>query len=344
MAGDPDSETRQALARKICRLLPEISASDTEQLSHTAAQTLAKLAADADVIVRRTLADELCRLDGVPKDTILTLARDIDALVAVPIFEFSPVLDDADLIALANGDINPLCLAAIARREQVSERLSDCLFAAGDITAVAALLRNQTAHIRETTLDRIIERARQVESWHQPLVARPDLSEALALKLAGFVSDALIDQLAKRNDLGAKVAEQLKERVRKRNTQTIQDPPAPQVEQPKNRAVGVAELGKAVDQRHEAAIMSQLAARANVGVMVVRRIFATRIPKAIVALAWKADLPASMADRLQEFPGRILEARRLLPAEDGSFPMTTEEIGWHLSALGVSVTDKGASD
>ncbi|MHA1524699.1 MAG: DUF2336 domain-containing protein [Alphaproteobacteria bacterium] len=334
LIGDPNPEIRQALVRKISRLLPEISPSETSKLGQNAIKILAALARDSDVIVRRALSAQICRLEGLPKDAIVALAKDVDALVAVPIFEFSPVLDDTDIIALANGDINPLCLAAIARREHVSEPLSDCLLHSGDTTAVAALLRNQTAHIRETTLDSIVEEARHIDSWRQPLVERAELSEALALKLASFVSDALVGQLAKRNDLSAALTRQLQEQVAKSAAKTITEPLAPAKAMVKRTAF-VVELESAIDQRHEAAIMSLLATRADIGVMAVRRIFATRIPKAIIALAWRAELPASLADRLQEFPGRILEARRLLPTENGEFPMTDEEIGWHLNALGV---------
>lgn len=344
LVNDQDAEIRLALVQKIARLLPEICPGEIDKFGQSAARILAKLALDCDVLVRRAIAEQISHLESVPKETVLALAGDVDALVAVPVIEFSPLLDDQDLIALANGDINPLCLSAMARRDQVSEAVSDCLVGIGDITVVATLLRNQTAHIRETTLDRIVASAHKIDSWHQPLTERPELDGRLALKLANFISNELIDQLANRNDLGDAVITQLKERVRNSVASQITKPPADT--RPKNvpgKGKSAQLLEQAIDQRHEAAILSQLAVLADVGVMAVRRIFATRIPKAIVALAWKANLSAEVALRLQEFPGRILYARRLLPAEDGGYPMTEEELRWHLGALGFSEAQPGAA-
>ena len=50
-------------------------------------------------------------------------------------------------------------------------------------------------------MERIIEQAEEIESWHLPLVLRADLSARAIRRIGGFVGAALIEQLVARDDL-----------------------------------------------------------------------------------------------------------------------------------------------
>lgn len=96
--------------------------------------------------------------------------------MATPVLEYSPLLSDEDLLEIIGR--NPIrgTLAAIARRQNVSEPVTEAIVESPDRDAVTALLANPSAQIREETLDRIIDAAPDQEPWHTPLVHRGELS------------------------------------------------------------------------------------------------------------------------------------------------------------------------
>jgi len=56
-------------------------------------------------------------------------------------------------------------------------------------------LSNDSAQIRESTLNELIERAPDVELWHAPLVGRPKLPKSAELRPANFLADNLLGVL-----------------------------------------------------------------------------------------------------------------------------------------------------
>ncbi len=133
-------------------------------------------------------------MDCIPKDIVLALAHDLNAIVAVPILQYSPLLSDADLIeVIARGQVQE-ALTAIARRRPVSEAVGDMLVQSLDVPAVAALLVNPDARIRKETMDRIVEQAEEIESWHMPLVLRADLSARAIRRIGSLVGAGLIEK------------------------------------------------------------------------------------------------------------------------------------------------------
>ena len=159
LAEDVDPSVRSELARKIGRLLPDLLASERERVCELTLETLQKLADDQTPRVRAILAQEIAGLECVPKDIVLKLARDADETVSVPILEYSPLLSDADLLEIIATARAQSALAAVARRRGVSETVSDAIVASLDIPAVAALLANPNARVREDTIERIIDHA-----------------------------------------------------------------------------------------------------------------------------------------------------------------------------------------
>ena len=67
--------------------------------------------------------------------------------------EYSPLLSDEDLLEIIAAGPVQGGLSAVARRSKVDVSIADAIVRANDIPAVAALLGNKNAQIREETLD-----------------------------------------------------------------------------------------------------------------------------------------------------------------------------------------------
>ncbi|HXS07185.1 MAG TPA: DUF2336 domain-containing protein [Rhizomicrobium sp.] len=342
LAEDDEEDVRAELAQKIARLMPGLEARESEETVILTIATLEVLARDSAVRVRAILADEIKHLDCIPHDVALRLARDVEAEVASPVLEYSPLLSDADLMEIiACGQVQQ-ALSAIARRQNVSEDVSDALVQSLDVPAVAALLVNSNASIRKATLETIIEQAEEVESWHLPLVLRADLSARAIRRIGGFVGASLLEKLMGRGDLSETTRAHLSRRLRARLEQPEEETGAPKsaVE-----IVTTAQASGALDDAFvENAALSgnrevvtlALAALAQVPDAKVRKILAQRSAKPVVALAWRAHLSMRTAFKIQSFVMK-LSGRELLPARGGvNFPLSKEEMRWHLAYFDIS--------
>ncbi len=336
LANDTDPLVRTALTRRFSVQIPELSSADAEKFANRAESILLQLAEDTNLAVRRILSEEVCRLEGISKSVILKLAQDIDDLVAVPVCLFSPILSDEDLIDLVASKGSSAARKAIASREGLGTEVSDTLVDTGDIDAIGALLNNKTAHIRESTLDAIVEQAEEVNSWHEALCDRPEITSSLALKLAAFVATSLIEQLAARQDLDADTVAHLSRAVTKAlaNDTANTVPDDTMVDVPSEQ-----DICAAIEKRRESLLIRLIAARARTGSSVIRRIFAARVPKAIIALAWKTGLTMKTAEMLQRYPGTIADKRIMKCGEDGHFPMNETDMEWQLATYGLGSQD-----
>jgi len=223
LARDSDGDVRADLALKIGRLAPDLPPGKMDQLQRLTLEALRILADDALPRVRQILAEEIKHLDNLPREVARKLARDVELTVAAPILEFSPLLDDRDLLEIITSAPIQGALAAISRRRNVTEPVTDAIAETDDVDAIAALLANPSAQIREQTLDRLIDRAPDHQPWHQPMVRRPHLSARAITRLSRFVSDSLLETLRARHKLDAKFTALVSERMRERFGAAVDD-------------------------------------------------------------------------------------------------------------------------
>jgi uncharacterized protein (DUF2336 family) len=342
LAEDSEEDVRAELAQKIARLMPGLEARENEETVTLTIATLEVLARDSAVRVRTILADEIKHLDCIPRDVALRLARDVEAAVAAPVLEYSPLLSDADLIEIiACGQVQQ-ALSAIARRQTVSEDVSDALVQSLDVPAIAALLVNPNALIRKATLETIIEQAEEIQSWHLPLVLRADLSARAIRRIGGFVGASLLEQLMGRGDLSETTRAHLNRRVRARLEQPESDQESPQSAAEiitAARASGTLDdafVENAALSGNREVVALALAALAQVPEAKVRKILGQRSAKPLVALVWRAHLSMRTAFKIQSFVMK-LSGRELLPAKGGvNFPLGKEEMRWHLASFDIS--------
>ncbi|HTQ14641.1 MAG TPA: DUF2336 domain-containing protein [Rhizomicrobium sp.] len=338
LADDADDDVRVELARKIGRLMPSLPADGQSRLRELTIETLEKLARDQLPRVRAVLAEEIKMLDCVPRRVIRKLARDVES-VSAPILEYSPLLSDADLIEIITTAQARHALKAIARRRPLGANVSEALGSVMDEPSVAELLSNSTAEIRQQTLDKIIEHAASVRAWHLPLVLRSDLSQRAIRRIAGFVGAALIQKLAERAGLDEETQQTLNRQMRSR----IEAGDADAVRDPSTVGASEAErlfrAGKlddsfvesAAEAGRKEAVVTALSLLAKVPAETARRIVQSGAAKGVTALVWRAGLSMRAAFKIQTFVMR-LPAGELLPARGGvSFPMTEDEMRWHLN-------------
>lgn len=320
LARDPDTRVRELLARKLGSLLPGLSENDRDNLRRRTWGLLTQLAADEAERVRAVIAVEVRELPDAPRDLILRLAHDSVVTVSEPVILFSPMLSAADLVALVASAPGADTREVVARRSDLSETVTDAIAASADDRAIRSLLCNQSAQIREATLDALVARAADHESWHDPLTRRPLLSAQAMRMLSEIVAGHLLEVLAARVDLPA----QLRERVRGKLSGSAKQAESAS---PEDRLLAAAQSGDA------RGAIELLAERAGVPVELVEQAAELRSTKGLVALTWKAGLSMRVAVAMQSLLAKAPTSGIIKPGPGDSFPLTIEEMKWQLTFL-----------
>lgn len=337
LANDDDDTVRQHLASKITTLLPELDADAQVQAQQYLIEMLETLAKDQVTRVRQILAETLKDLASAPPHVIHRLVRDADDVVACPVLEFSPLLSDQELLDIIHSGCVSGRLTAISRRSGVGEQVTDAIVASNDEGAISALLANGGAQICEETLDHLVDAAVEVTAWHEPLVARPQLPNAAARKLAGFVATSLLDILSARDDLDQETARKVASEVRRRidddgNAESGQEETAEQFAQRlfQNDELNTELLTRALNGGDRDLVRHGLALRAGLPVSLVDHILSAHSAKGVTALAWKAGCPMRFASQLQIRLGGIAPSQVINPRNGLDYPLSAEEMDWQL--------------
>jgi len=337
LLADASSEVRQDLALKVARLLPDMPADEQERVRDVTLHVLQQLADDQLARVRAIVAEELKETLQAPPSLVRKLARDVEAIVAAPILEFSPLLSDHDFREIIAAGCAQEALCAIARRPRLSPEVADAVVATLDVAAVATLLANKKADIRTETLEQIADQARDVEAWHRPLVMRPELSVRAMRRISGFIATALLETLAARTDLDAETTAELRDAVAVRlasDTGEVQAAERERADALDQRSMldddAVADAIEAV--QHDF-VVEALSLRSELPRPSVEKLLRSGSGKAVTALAWQAGLSMRLAMRLQAKLARIPPHRMVNARHGTEFPLTPEEMAWQLEAL-----------
>jgi uncharacterized protein (DUF2336 family) len=336
LADDVDDDVRGELARKIGRLFPGLLEVEQKHLRDLTIATLERLARDEVPAVRAILAEEIKDHDCVPKAVIKQLASDTEPKVCEPVLEFSPLLEDRDLIEIIVANRASTVLSAVARRKKLSGEVSDAVAATFDIGAVSTLLANTSATIRTKTLDKIISQAAEVAEWHAPLVVRAELSSGAIRRLASFVASAFIDTLASHNGLDESTRKHLKRKFEERQKAEAKSEVAQVEAAQRAGTLDEAFVAEAVEECRRETVVRALSLLAKTDEALVRHILESKSAKGATSLVWRAGLSMRVAFKLQTQVMR-LKGPDVLPARGGvDFPLAEEEMRWHLSYFGVS--------
>lgn len=154
-----------------------------------ATDILRQLLRDAEMSVRRQLAERLAAEPSAPLDLVIQLASD-EVEVARPVLLESLALRDADLLEVIEQRTLQHRLA-IAMRRQVSEEVCTALVDAGEPDVARTLLENPGARIGRNSFEKLVDRSRVEAPLQEPLVRRGDLDPILAMRMYAWVSVAL---------------------------------------------------------------------------------------------------------------------------------------------------------
>ena len=334
LARDADEAVRRQLAHKIALLMPDLDDKQLREAHQHVVEVLEVLAQDQAMRVRQILSDTLKDFASAPPGVIQRLARDAEEVVACPVLEFSPLLSDADLIEIIDGGCVPGKLRAISRRHGVGEQVADAIVTTDEQSAVSELLANDSAQIREETLNGLVDAALDVTAWHEPLVKRPSLSMGALQKLAGFVAASLLDLLQARKDLDKKTARAVAKEVDRR----LKSDGEKKAESPESRARRMHESGsleddiltRAMNSGDRDLVRHGLAVRAELPIGLVDHILSARSAKGVTALAWKAGCSMRLASQLQLRMGGIAPAQVLNARAGTDYPLTPDEMNWQI--------------
>ncbi len=198
-------ERRAILAQKIGVDLDAGELSETEY--DLALAICEQLANDVEVTVRQTLSEAIKSSNQIPKELAVKLANDV-VEVSIPVLEFSEILDDDDLVAIARtGGVQRQL--AITHRKSVSPVLSHVLVEAGSETVVDSLLKNDGADLVGQTYETVINRFKNSPAIHTSLAQRNELPKHVIEKMIDVVSDSLKSYLASHHDVSNILLEHL---------------------------------------------------------------------------------------------------------------------------------------
>lgn len=330
LACDEDVHVREVLARRIAALAPGLGPAATDRLRRMAWETLCLLAEDAVVTVRAAIAETLADMPDAPRDLVLRLARDTAPPVAEPVIRLSPLLGDADLLALIVTPPAAFTRRAVAGRAGLSATLADELARMADEAAIAALLANSSADIRDRTLDLLISQARGRMEWQAALVRRPFLSPAATAALAAIVAEEWAGILAERADLDPRVAAELRARLACRAARDATRPARAPAEQADEAEQAFLAAAARQDADH---CIRLLADKAGLDPALVARAARLRSAKALIGIAWRAGFSPAVALPLQVVVGGLPPEAALSPTETQDWPLSAEEMRWQLQAL-----------
>ncbi|MDH3596176.1 MAG: DUF2336 domain-containing protein [Rhodospirillales bacterium] len=211
LAQDRSLQGRRSLATAMSDLFAEREALLSEREHALMTDILNKLVSEFETELRQELAERLSDSKSAPRNLVLALAND-EIVVARPILLKSGVLQDPELIEIIHHRTLEHQLA-IAMRTSVSEVVSDALVETGNTDVIKTLLQNANAKITEATMAYLVEEARRVDSYQEPLVRRQDLDPTLVRQMYWLVSAALRAHLLENFDIDANDLDDQLERV-----------------------------------------------------------------------------------------------------------------------------------
>lgn len=200
---------KEAVCRKMTDLLDaQLRDADREMMTDVFVTLLRQSERD----LKQALAERLSVLDDVPLRLLLQLVND-DISIARPIIEYSPVLNDLDLLYIIQSR-DTTFWQMIAARKYINENVVDALADTHDMPTAKVLVRNDTISFSEYSLNILEEMAAQDDELASPLLMRPDVPEKVARFLYAHVGADLKSYIAAHCDVSGLVGEAVEDVVR----------------------------------------------------------------------------------------------------------------------------------
>jgi Uncharacterised protein conserved in bacteria (DUF2336) len=144
VAAGEDSPRRDAILRALTKQYIELEPRLSDRHIDLYDNVFRLLVNGIEVQARLALAEKLAPMKRAPREVVRDLANDEYSIVAAPVLQQSPVLDDADLISVARlrGEAHRV---ALAQRPDLATLVTDVLIDKREQAVLAALVINDTA-------------------------------------------------------------------------------------------------------------------------------------------------------------------------------------------------------
>jgi uncharacterized protein (DUF2336 family) len=186
---------RSELFEKVAALFEERDATLCREERTLMNDILHSLVKKVEMAVRVKLAERLAEGQDAPADLISLLAND-EIEVAHPILTSSDILTNKDLVGVVQHRTLQHQLA-IAMRKNLSEQVSEALVETGNQHVIVTLISNSDAQISKKIMGFLVEESERIDRYQGPLLQRRDLPTHLAVKMYGWVSEALRHYIVK---------------------------------------------------------------------------------------------------------------------------------------------------
>jgi uncharacterized protein (DUF2336 family) len=206
LGANPSATVRADIAAAVGAELA--AAALTAREAQIAEQILEALAHDVEKLVRQSLAEHVKECPFLPRDIAVTLARDLEDAVALPMLEHSPLLSDADLIGAIRTGLT-LRQLAVARRKVVASAVAEALIETADPQVVGVVLANHGADIEESALLKAVAGFPGNAPIETLLVERASLPLTVCEVLITSVSATLRDRLVTKHHIPPHLADEL---------------------------------------------------------------------------------------------------------------------------------------
>jgi len=144
---------------------------------------------DSSVKVRAALAYGLLHSPEAPRPVMLALLRD-SAVISRAVLQYSPVLVDADLLAIA-AQADATTLISIAQRQTLSSRLAAIMIGRAERGVTLRLLRRSDVTLPSDVLSGLAQGTGDDAEMRGALLARADLPAAARLVLVRQITESL---------------------------------------------------------------------------------------------------------------------------------------------------------
>ncbi len=341
LALDPSQDVRLLLAGRLADLLPDVSRDKQSQLYAFVVQALGTLALDEVLKIRKALSSTLTDHAFTPPKIAGQLARDVEREVSEPILRFCAALSDEDLLDILKNHPDSWVVEAIAKREHVSEDVSEAVISTENRPGGVALIKNEGANLTESILQYIVEKAKKFPEWQKPVALRQGLPRSILTALAEFVDASVRDLLLGRGDFDPETAEEIASVFRRRVDLVDETTNADlSVEDRLTQALKNGTLNEdlihdAVGMRDYDLARGAIAHLSKMSLTKVEAIFDSRAAKSIVALTWKAGLSMRLALQLQKEIAHVPHKDLIYPREGSEYPFTEDELQTQIAVIDI---------
>lgn len=155
------------------------------------------LCLDAEIQVKRILAERLQKDHSIPKDIATKLASEVSE-ISVPMLKYSPLLEDSELLTIVNQTTELAKIEAIASRKIVPEKMALAIVDRKHLPAVELLAANKGAEITDSVILNTAVRFKENGSLLAKMLNRNSHMSPIADKVLGIVSASVRSEIMKK--------------------------------------------------------------------------------------------------------------------------------------------------